>query len=108
MGLWKWMSWGRQEKSVPETAQRVVALVSESVRPLVERRIVNMSRHEARGYVRARAGHLIADAIEMVTAYDRPSRRVNADRLLSATLDELLRVLMRRPEPATLRIRRAA
>ena len=103
--IWQWMSWRRQE-SPAEIAARVVALVSESVRPLVERRISNMGLNEARGYVRARTGHLIREAIEMVTAHDRPSRRLSPEVVLSASLEQLLRVLQRRPVERT--IRRAA
>jgi len=108
MGIWQWMSWRRQETAVAEIARRVVALVIESVRPIVEKRIVNMGLHEARGYVRARAGDLIKEAIAMVTAHDRPSRRPASEVVLAATLDELLRVLLRRPEAVTVRSRKAA
>ena len=105
MGFWQWMS-GRRQETAAEVATRVVMLVSESVRPLVERRIVNMSGAEARGYVRARTGHLIREAIEMVTAHDRPSRRPKTEDVLAITLDQLLRMLQRRPAYAT--VRRAA
>lgn len=105
MGFWQWMS-GRRQETAAEVATRVVMLVSESVRPLVERRIVNMSTPEARGYVRARTGHLIREAIEIVTAHDRPGRRPKTEDVLAVTLDQLLRVLQRRPVHAT--IRRAA
>lgn len=105
MSFWHWMS-GRRNDSPAEVASRVVVLVSESVRPLVERRIVSMSKHEARGYVRARTGHLIREAIEMVTAHDRPSRRLSPEIVLAASLEQLLPVLQRRPVERT--IRRAA
>lgn len=105
MGFWQWMS-GRRQNSVADVASLAVALVSESVRPLVERRIANMTAHEARGYVRARTGHLLAEAIEMVTAHDRPSRRLPTEAVLAASLEQLLRVLQRRPALVT--IRRAA
>jgi len=105
MGFWQWMS-GRRPDTAAEVATRVVMLVSESVRPLVERRIVNMSTPEARGYVRARTGHLIREAIEMVTAHDRPGRRLSTEVVLAASLDQLLRMLQRRPVHAT--VRRAA
>lgn len=107
MGIWNWLNW-RRETAVADIAHRVVALVVESARPLVEKRIMNMGTHEARGYLRARAGHLIAEAIEMVTAHDRPGRRPNTDLVLSASLEELLRLLMRRPAPIAVRARRAA
>jgi hypothetical protein len=100
--IWQWMSWRRRETPA-EIAAKVVTLVSESVRPLVERRIVGMGANEARGYVRARTGHLILEAIEMVTAHDPPARRWSAEVMLSATLDPLLRTLQRRPAHTTLR-----
>jgi hypothetical protein len=102
MGFWQWMS-GRRQEPAAEVANRVVLLVSESVRPLVERRIVNMSTPEARGYVRARTGHLIREAIEMVTAHDRPGRRHSVEVVLAASLDQLLHVLRRRPAQSPLR-----
>jgi hypothetical protein len=100
--IWQWMSWRRQD-TPGEIAVRVVALVSESIRPLVERRIANMGGHEAKGYVRARTGHLIREAIEMVTAHDRPSRRWPVEVILTATMDPLLRNLQRRPQHTSLR-----
>ncbi len=107
MGIFQWISWRRRETAVAEIAQRVTQLVSETVRPLVERRIASMGQHEARGYVRARAGHLIHEAIEMVTAHDRPGRRHSVDTVLAASLDSLMHVLMRRPA-AFAPIRKAA
>ena len=65
-----------------------------------------MSSPEARGYVRARTGHLIREAIDIVTAHDPPSRRLNTEDVLTVALDQLLRVLQRRPTYAT--VRRAA
>jgi hypothetical protein len=108
MGIWQWMSWRKRETAVAEIADRVVPLVIESVRPLVEKRIARMTMHEARGYVRARAGHLIEDAIAMVTAHDRPSRRPAVDVVLAASLDRLMLALFRRPQLAPARVRRAA
>lgn len=108
MGIWQWMSWRRQELAVAEIAQRAASLVSESVRPVVEKRISQMGSHEARGYVRARAGHLIAEAIAMVTAHDRAGRRYSGEVVLAATLDVLLPTLQRRPAPVAVRTRRAA
>lgn len=105
MVFWQWMS-GRRHETAAEAASRVVMLVSESVRPLVERRIVNMTTSEARGYVRARTGHLIREAIEMVTAHHRPSRRLSTEAVLETSLDQLIRVMQRRPAQTT--IRRAA
>jgi hypothetical protein len=105
MNFWQWIS-GRRQETAAEVATRVVMLVSESVRPLVERRIVNMSTPEARGYVRARTGHLIREAIEIVTAHHPPSRRLKTEDVLAVTLDQLLRALQRRPAYAP--IRRAA
>jgi hypothetical protein len=105
MGFWQWMS-GRRQDTLSEVANRVVALVTESARPLVERRIARMGTNEARGYVRARAGHLLAEAIAMVTAHDRPSRRLSTEVVLAASLEQLLHVLQRRPAHVT--IRRAA
>jgi hypothetical protein len=42
----------------------------------------------------------------MVTAHDRPGRRLSTEVVLAATLDQLLRVLQRRPVHAS--VRRAA
>jgi hypothetical protein len=105
MGLWQWMSWRRPELAVAEVARRAATLVIESVRPLVERRIASMGHHEARGYVRARTGHLIADGIAMVTAHDRSARRYPQEALFAATLEHLLPVLLRRPTPAIIPVR---
>jgi hypothetical protein len=106
MNFWTWMT-GRRQESANDVAARAVALVIESVRPLVERRISHMGLNEARGYVRARTGHLIVEAIEMVTAHHRPDRRLATELVLAASLDQLLRNLQRRPAQQTT-IRRAA
>jgi hypothetical protein len=106
MGIWQWMLWRRRESAVAEVAARVVSLVSESVRPLVERRVAQMGLHEARGYVRARAGHLIDEAIAMVTAHDLPYRRQSLEEVRAASIEQLVRVLLKRPKLST--IRRAA
>jgi hypothetical protein len=108
MGIWQWISRRRQETAVAEIAHRAAALVSESIRPVVEKRIVAMGLHEARGYVRARAGHLIDEAVAMVTAYDRPTLRPSTEVVKAATIEEVVQAVLRRPAPLAVRTRRAA
>ena len=108
MGIWHWLLGQRRGSTISEVAQLSTALVVESIRPLVEKRIVNMGVHEARGYVRARAGHLVREAVEMVTAHDPPAARHDSTVVLAAAMEELLRVLYRRPVQAPFKQRRAA
>lgn len=108
MAIFNWLFQRRREVTVADIAGRAVALVSESVRPLVEKQLATMSTHEARGYVRARTGHLIREAIAMVTAHDRPAYRLANEAVFDASLNELLRILMRRPSAVAVRSRRAA
>src|SRR5207248_866627 len=108
MGIWHWL-WGRRQTgTVAEVAERSATLVAESIRPLVEKQIVQMGIHEARGYVRARAGHLLPEAVAMGTAHDPRHARHDAKIVFAAAMEELLRVLYRRPAQFQLPQRRAA
>ena len=96
MGIWQWV-FQRRTATVAEVAERAAALVVESIRPQVEKRVARMGIHEARGYVRARAGFLVKEAIAMVTAHDPPSRRHATAVVYPAALEATLRLLYRRP-----------
>jgi hypothetical protein len=107
MNIFNWLL-PRRSASIAEVAHRAASLVVESIRPQVEPRLATMGVHEARGYVRARAGFLVREAVEMVTAHDPPGRRHQATVVQTAALEEIVRLLYRRPETRQRTVRRAA
>lgn len=108
MTIWNWLLLSRRESAVAEIARRSAALVVESIRPTVELRIARMGIHESRGYVRARAGYLIQESIDMVMAHEPANARPQKDTVFAATLEELLRSLYRRTQTQGYGQRRAA
>jgi hypothetical protein len=108
MSFWNWIWRGPRESVVAEMGRRAAALVVETIRPTVEPRIAHMGIHESRGYVRARAGYLIHEAIEMVIAHEPVPARPAKDLVFNATLEEVLRSLYRRSQSGYRTNRRAA
>jgi hypothetical protein len=108
MTIWNWLLLSRKETAIAEMARRAAALVVESIRPTVEQRIARMGIHESRGYVRARSGYLIQEAIDMVMAHEPTNTRPSNETVFAATLEEVLRSLYRRSQTAGNVQRRAA
>jgi hypothetical protein len=96
MSIWNWLTQRRHTTPLVEISQRAVALAVVSVRPLVEQRIASMGINEARGYVRARTGHLLQEAIDIVEAHESPASRFSRDTVFSTVLEDTLRLLYRR------------
>lgn len=108
MGIWNYLFGQQRGMSLLEISERASSLIIEQVRPLVENRIGDMGVHEARGYVRARAGHLLRDAIDIVVAHDPPHLRYESNLMFSAVLEEVLRSFYRRATTTRQLRRRAA
>ena len=102
---------GNQAK-INGLVDRVTARVQNAVRRRVSDRLPDMSVHEARGYIRARAAAAVRREMGIVMAEEPTLRRAEATLVVSSVRNRVVRRLLlenlRRIEPTHNRQRRAA
>jgi hypothetical protein len=103
--IWQWF---QGESKLVSLAERLAADFQEQVWQRIERRAMAMSPAESRGYIRARAGSIVKEAV--AAADGRTGRQAASERLRDLTTEQLVRQLSAklRALRTTARPRRAA
>jgi hypothetical protein len=108
MGLWTWIRRASDAKIVEQQVETLVARQVNRIREAVEPRTFTLSQAEARGYIRAKAVRLLADALVTRTETEVPARL--AAQILGTAAERVTGVLLERRHrvAAPTRLRRAA
>jgi hypothetical protein len=105
-----WKNWFNTESKLAQVADHLAAACQEQVWRLVQSQTLTMHPAEARGYVRARAGLIVARAVD--AELRRSSQWATArERLRDLTTDQVVRVIgaqLRALRPANKALRRVA
>lgn len=104
-----WLSWFSTESKMIQIADRLAAQCQEQVWRLVQHNAVDMGPAEARGYIRARAGLIVKNTVEVELAI--AGRSGDSDHLRDLTTDRVVRLIsaqLRAVRPTARNLRRAA
>ncbi len=100
--------WRMQSDKIEELAEQLAAACAAEVRSRLSERVFQMSHHESRGYVRARAAAVVSRVTAVVSHRERiPARSV--PQLNALALDATTRIVHRQvaTRQSGLRVRRA-